>query len=107
MALFCCEPPAVADGHFWERWPEGRPKRHALRPVWRIGQLASGELLEKLVPSRRAYRWLFRALPTLIIALCAASFVFSLTAVALAWRGLRLSFGFSGNREGGQHTDAG
>jgi hypothetical protein len=83
---------------------------------------ASGELVEKLDPSRRAFRWLFRALHTLdfpaltarpalraalIIALCAAGFAFSLTAVALAWRRLRLSFGFSGNREGGQHTDAG
>jgi PepSY-associated TM region len=83
---------------------------------------ASGELLEKLDPSRRAYRWLFRALHTLdfpvltarpalraalIIALCAAGFAFSLTVVALAWRRLRLSFGLSGNREGGQHADAG
>ncbi len=77
---------------------------------------ANGGLLEKLDPSRRAYRWLFRALhtldfpvltarpalrATLIIALCAAGFVFSLTAVALAWRWLRLSFDFSGNRESG------
>jgi hypothetical protein len=77
---------------------------------------ASGELVEKLDASRRAYRWLFRALHTLdfpaltarpalraalIIGLCAAGFAISLTAVALAWRRLRLSFGFSGNREGG------
>jgi PepSY-associated transmembrane protein len=70
---------------------------------------ASGELLEKLDASRRAYRWLFRALHTLdfpaltarpalraalIVGLCAAGFAISLTAVALAWRRLRLSFSF-------------
>ncbi len=61
---------------------------------------ASGELLEKFDSSRRAYRWLFSALhrldfpvlaarpalrTTLIVALCGLGFVFSLTAVVIAW----------------------
>jgi hypothetical protein len=68
---------------------------------------ASGALLEKLDPSRRAYRWLFAGLHTLdippltrrpmlraalIIGLCAAGFVFSLTGVVIAWRRLRSCF---------------
>jgi hypothetical protein len=65
---------------------------------------ASGQLLEKLDPSRRAYRWLYGALHTfdvpalvarpalrtaLIVGLCGCGFVFSLTGVVLAWRRLR------------------
>ena len=67
---------------------------------------ASGALLEKLDPSRRAYRWLFGALHTLnfpvlmarpmlrtfiIVLLCGCGFAFSLTGVVLAWRRLRSS----------------
>jgi hypothetical protein len=64
---------------------------------------SSGALLEKFDPSRRAYRWLFGALhrldfpvlaarpalrTALVVALCALGFVFSLTAVVIAWRRL-------------------
>jgi hypothetical protein len=63
----------------------------------------NGVLLEKLDPSRRAYRWLFGGLhrldfpvltarpalrTALIVALCALGFVFSLTGVVVAWRRL-------------------
>jgi hypothetical protein len=65
---------------------------------------ARGQLLEKLDPSRRAYRWLYGALHTfdapalvcrpalrtaLIVGLCGCGFVFSLTGVVIAWRRLR------------------
>jgi hypothetical protein len=68
---------------------------------------ASGALLEKFDSSRRAYRWLFGALhrldlpvltarpvlrTTLIVALCGLGFVFSLTAVVIAWRRLLSCF---------------
>jgi hypothetical protein len=64
---------------------------------------AGGALLEKCDSSRRAYRWLFGGLHTLdvpvltarpalrtilIVALCGLGFVFSLTAVVIAWRRL-------------------
>ena len=68
---------------------------------------ANGALLEKLDPSRRAYRWLYRALHTfdfpalatrptlrtsLIITLCGIGLGFSLTGVVIGWRRLRLRF---------------
>lgn len=66
---------------------------------------ASGQLLDKLDRSRRAYRWLYGALHTfdvpalmsrpalrtvLIVGLCGCGFVFSLTGVAVGWRRLRV-----------------
>jgi hypothetical protein len=71
---------------------------------WFDVDAANGALLEKLDPSRRAYRWLYSALHTLdfpvltarpmlrtglIVALCGLGFVFSLTGVVIAWRRLR------------------
>jgi hypothetical protein len=67
---------------------------------------ASGELMEKLDPSRRAYRWLYSALHTLdfpalaqrpvlrtliIVVLCAIGFVFSVTGMVIGWRRLTSS----------------
>ncbi|HEX2827074.1 MAG TPA: PepSY domain-containing protein [Burkholderiales bacterium] len=64
---------------------------------------ASGALLERLDPSRRAYRWLYSALHTLdfpalmqrptlrtaiVVVLCAVGFVFSMTGVVIGWRRL-------------------
>jgi len=64
---------------------------------------ASGAMLERLDPSRRAYRWLYGALHTLdipvlvahpsvrsalIVFLCILGFVFSTTAVVIGWRRL-------------------
>jgi hypothetical protein len=68
---------------------------------------SSGVLLEKLDPSRRAYRWLYSALhtfdvpvltlrpawrTTLIVALCGCGLVFSLTGVIIGWRRLLSCF---------------
>jgi hypothetical protein len=67
---------------------------------------AGGALLQKLDPSRRAYRWLFGGLHTLdfpaltslpllrasiIVALCLCGLAFSLTGVVIAARRLRIS----------------
>ena len=68
---------------------------------------ASGAILERLDPSRRAYRWFYSALHTmdfpvlsarpawrsaLIVILCGFGFLFSLTGVVIGWRRLRLQF---------------
>jgi hypothetical protein len=65
---------------------------------------ATGVVLEKLDPSRRTYRWAYSALHTLdipalharpglrsalIVALCGAGLVFSMTGVVIGWRRLR------------------
>jgi hypothetical protein len=72
--------------------------------VWFHVDGANGVLLERLNPSRRAYRWLYSALHTvdvpillaypllrsgLIVGLCMLGFVFSATGVVLGWRRLR------------------
>jgi hypothetical protein len=74
--------------------------------VWYHIDGATGALLEKLDPSRRAYRWLYSALHTfdipaltarpvlrtvLIVLLCGLGFAFSLTGVVIGWRRLRWS----------------
>ena len=63
-------------------------------------------VLEKLDPSRRAYRWFYSALHTLdipalmaapavrtvlVVALCTGGLVFSLTGVVIGWRRLRMT----------------
>ena len=69
---------------------------------------ANGAILEKLDGSRRAYRWLYTALHTLdipalvarpvlrtilIVILCGCGLVFSITAVIIAARRVKLKFG--------------
>jgi hypothetical protein len=68
---------------------------------------ADGSVLQRLDPSRRAYRWFYSALhtfdfpvllahprlrDTLIVGLCALGLVFSITGIVIGWRRLRLSF---------------
>ena len=75
--------------------------------VWFHIDGASGAILERLDPSRRAYRWFYSALHTmdfpilsarptlrsaLVVILCGFGFVFSLTGVVIGWRRLRLQF---------------
>ncbi|CAL78468.1 conserved hypothetical protein; putative secreted/membrane protein [Bradyrhizobium sp. ORS 278] len=72
--------------------------------TWYHVDAASGAALEKLDPSRRAYRWLYQALHTLdfptllahatlrtllIVGLCITGFVFSVTGLVIGWRRLR------------------
>lgn len=68
---------------------------------------ADGNLLQRLDPSRRAYRWFYSALHTLdfpvlvahpllrdglVVGLCALGFLFSITGIVIGWRRLRQSF---------------
>ena len=76
--------------------------------IWYEIDGATGALLNRLDPSRRAYRWLFGGLHTLdfpllrsspllrtiaIVALCLWGLAFSLTGALLAWRRLRTTVG--------------
>jgi hypothetical protein len=92
------------------------PARTASEPIFRItcGDIwfdidgATGALVNRLDPSRRAWRWLFGGLhtldfswlrqrewlrSTLIVVLCGCGFVFSLTGVVLGWRRVRHTAG--------------
>lgn len=74
--------------------------------VWFDVDGASGAVLQRLDPSRRAYRWAYNALhmldlpvllnrpllhDSLIVGLCALGFVFSISGVVIGWRRLRRS----------------
>ncbi|MET0724133.1 MAG: PepSY domain-containing protein, partial [Tardiphaga sp.] len=87
--------------------PNGLVYRSVCDSVWFHIDGASGTILERLDPSRRAYRWFYSALHTmdfpilsarptlrsaLIVTLCGFGFVFSLTGVVIGWRRLRLQF---------------
>jgi hypothetical protein len=106
-----CHAPAVVGAD--DNYAISSPMPHA--PVYRVvcGDIwyqidgANGAILERLDPSRRAYRWLFGALHTLdipvliahpsvrsavIVLLCLLGLLFSTTAVVVAWRRLGLQF---------------
>jgi hypothetical protein len=85
--------------------PGGPVYRTVCGDVWFHVDGASGAMLERLDPSRRAYRWLYGALhkmdapalvarpklrTALIVMLCAFGLVFSLTGVVIGWRRLGL-----------------
>jgi len=85
--------------------------RSVCRDIWYQIDGASGAILERLDPSRQAYRWLYGALHTmdipvlvahpvvrsvLIVLSCGFGFVFSITAILISWR--RLGFPFSASR---------
>jgi len=87
--------------------PNAPVYRSVCGSVWFHIDGASGAILERLDPSRRAYRWFYSALHTmdfpilaarptlrsaLIVILCGFGFVFSLTGVVIGWRRLRLQF---------------
>jgi len=78
--------------------------RIACDEIWWQIDGADGRIIEKLDASRRAYRWVFRALHTLdfpaladrpalrsglIMLLCGGGFFFSLTGVVIGWRRLK------------------
>jgi len=77
--------------------------RSVCRDIWYQIDGANGAILERLDPSRRAYRWLYGALHTmdipvlvahpvvrsvLIVLSCGFGFVFSITAILISWRRL-------------------
>ncbi|WP_025035289.1 PepSY domain-containing protein [Bradyrhizobium sp. DOA9] len=74
--------------------------------LWFDVDAANGKVLQRLDPSRRAYRWLYSALHTLdfpilqaharmrdalIVGLCTLGLVFSVTGIVIGWRRLRAS----------------
>ena len=85
--------------------PNAPVYRSVCDSVWFHIDGASGAILERLDPSRRAYRWFYSALHTmdfpilsarptlrsaLVVILCGFGLVFSLTGVVIGWRRLRL-----------------
>ena len=87
--------------------PNAPVYRSVCGSIWLHIDGASGAILERLDPSRRAYRWFYSALHTmdfpilaarptlrsaLIVILCGFGFLFSLTGVVIGWRRLRLQF---------------
>ena len=81
--------------------------RVACGDIWIDIDGASGAVIERLDASRRAYRWLYRALHTwdvpmlmahpalrsmLIVVLCGCGLAFSLTGCVIAWKRLGLAF---------------
>lgn len=98
-----------ADNYHYTR--DGTPPNWLLRfefadGTWVQSDPATGDVVDLLDPSRRAYRWWFDALHTLdvpvlaarpglrsivIVVLCAAGFAFSVTGVVLGWRRVRRS----------------
>ncbi|MGY3037131.1 hypothetical protein ACVIIV_006301 [Bradyrhizobium sp. USDA 4354] len=72
--------------------------------LWFDVDAANGNVLQRLDPSRRAYRWLYSALHTLdfpillaharlrdalIVGLCTLGLMFSITGIVIGWRRLR------------------
>jgi len=104
LAPACNPAVAVASTDAYASLPDTPVFRLVCGDDWFEIDAASGQLLEKLDPSRRAYRWFYGALHTfdipallrrpglrtaLIVGLCGCGFVFSLTGVVMAWRRLR------------------
>jgi hypothetical protein len=105
-----CNPmivPAGDDYAITASMPTAPVYRSICGTVWFHIDGASGAMLERLDPSRRAYRWLYSALHTLdmpvlaahpalrsalIVILCGCGLIFSLTGVVIGWRRLRLQF---------------
>jgi uncharacterized iron-regulated membrane protein len=107
LAPGCDSPVVVApdDNHaVTASMPNAPVYRSVCGDVWYHIDGASGAVLERLDPSRRAYRWFYSALHTLdfpalaahaalrsavIVGLCGLGLVFSLTGVVIGWRRLR------------------
>lgn len=86
--------------------PEAPVYRSRCGALWFDIDSADGSVLQRLDPSRRAYRWLYRGMHTLdppiflshprlrsaiVLGLCGLGFLFSLTGVIIGWRRLRHS----------------
>jgi uncharacterized iron-regulated membrane protein len=103
-----CRPAAAvppADDYPYSSVIPGAPVyRSICGEAWFHVDAATGAMLEKLDPSRRAYRWLYGALHNLdfpalaarpllrtglVVTLCAAGLAFSFTGVVIGWRRLR------------------
>ncbi len=105
----CGDASIIAAGDAYELTPTASAEplfRIACGDIWFDIEGATGELVNRLDPSRRSYRWLFTGLHTLnfpwlqhpvwlrsvlIVLLCGCGFAFSLTGAVLGWRRLRRS----------------
>ena len=106
-----CSAPAIVDADdnhaIMAPMPNAPVYRSVCGSAWFHIDGASGEVLERLDPSRRAYRWFYSALhrldlpfllarpivrSALIVTMCSFGFVFSLTGVVIGWRRLRRHF---------------
>ena len=109
-----CNVPVIVDAAddyaIMASMPKAPVFRSVCGDVWFHIDGASGAILERLDPSRRAYRWFYSALHTmdfpvlsaypafrsaLIVVLCGFGLVFSLTGVVIGWRRLRVQFSLS------------
>jgi hypothetical protein len=87
--------------------PDAPVYRLVCDKVWFHIDGANGAMLQKIDPSRRAYRWLYHVLHTLdfpalaarpglrtglIVMLSTCGFVFSVTGIVIGWRRLRMQF---------------
>jgi hypothetical protein len=113
LAPGCNAPIIVAAGDNYgisSLMPHAPIYRSVCRDIWYQIDGASGAILERLDPSRRAYRWLYGALHTmdipvlvahpvvrsvLIVLPCGFGIVFSITAIVVGWRRLGLQFSAS------------
>lgn len=90
--------------------PKAPVYRSVCGSTWFHVDGAGGAILERLDPSRRAYRWFYSALHTmdfpalsarpalrsaLIVTLCGFGLLFSLTGIVIGWRRLRRQFSAS------------
>jgi hypothetical protein len=110
LALRCDTPFVLADNDDYPAKsvvPAAPVYRSKCGDLWFDVDGADGSVLQRLDPSRRAYRWFYSALHTfdfpvlmahprlrdmLIVGLCALGLVFSITGIVIGWRRLRLSF---------------
>ncbi|MFK4508684.1 PepSY domain-containing protein [Bradyrhizobium daqingense] len=107
LAAGCAAPSVLADNDAYpvQSIIPGAPVyRSHCGNLWFDIDGSDGRMLQRLDPSRRAYRWLYSALHTLdfpillthprlrdvlIVGLCALGLVFSVTGIVIGWRRLR------------------
>ncbi len=104
----CSGASVIAADDAYEAASGGPMFRIACGDIWFDIDGATGALVNRLDPSRRAWRWLFGGLHTLdfswlsqrgwlrsslIVVMCGYGFVFSLTGVVIGWRRIRSTVG--------------
>lgn len=109
LAAGCAAPSVLAGNDDYpaqSNIPGAPVYRSTCGDLWFDVDATSGDVLQRLDSSRRAYRWLYSALHTLdfpillaharlrdalIVGLCALGLMFSITGIVIGWRRLRCS----------------
>lgn len=109
LAAGCAAPSVLADNDAYpaqSNTPGAPVHRSHCGNLWFDIDGADGRVLQRLDPSRRAYRWFYSALHTfdfpvllahprlrdvLIVGLCTLGLAFSITGIVIGWRRLRSS----------------